>query len=85
HVGGVLSDGVLRDYQRLAEEILERGLFRMVAETLAPHVRATDRHFAFEKVTFTERLLSRGRLTHASWVRRRTRPPCPAPTSAPSP
>ncbi len=59
--------GVVRDYQSLLDDIADRGLFCMMAETLAPHVRAAERNFAFAKLTTTENLLTRGRYRFAPW------------------
>lgn len=70
-VTNFLYDGVVLDYQKLADDILTRGLFRVVAENLAPHVRATRKWFEFERPTKTEHLLSRGKFAHEPWARRR--------------
>jgi hypothetical protein len=70
-VSHFLYDGVVLDYQRLADDILTRGLFRVLAENLAPHVRATVRWFSFDRLTFVEKALTRGRFAHEPWARRR--------------
>ncbi len=58
---------VFLDYQELLDGLSEKGLFRSLTETLGPHVRATQRNFAFEKLTWTEFALSFGRLRRAPW------------------
>ncbi len=58
---------VFLDYQSLLDELEEKGLFRALAETLHPHVRATQRNFSFERLTWTEIGLSFGKLRNARW------------------
>jgi hypothetical protein len=70
-VGAFLYDGVLLDYQALIDEIASKGLFRMLAEKLAPHVAATQKWLAFERFTATERFLTRDAYAHTAWGRRR--------------
>ncbi len=71
-VSNFIYDGVVLDYQSLVDDILTKGLFCVVAENLAPHVRATVRWFDFDRLSATEKLLTRGRHAHEPWARRKT-------------
>jgi hypothetical protein len=65
-------DGVVLDYQSLVQDVLDKGLFRMMAENLAPHVKATRRWFRFDRLTSVESFLTRDKHAHEPWARRRT-------------